>query len=86
MSPTKGGRRQLVTTLLLYAASCAALHAVDGDAIRAVPDWRRATEAPSSEQDVVQPCTVYYRADDVTEMNDEIRRCLIQPGVGTPSI
>lgn len=88
MPATVGGWRHLLATLIFLATSCAALHAVavDGGDNVATPNGRRATDQPNNEQGVVHTCTVYYRLDDVTEMNDEIRRCLIHPGVPASDI
>ncbi|PHH91187.1 hypothetical protein CDD83_1373 [Cordyceps sp. RAO-2017] len=62
MPAANDGQRHFLAALLLILG----LHVLSCAAVRAA-------DGASPEQ----TCATYYRLDDVTEWNDEIRRCLI---------
>ncbi|KAL7969266.1 hypothetical protein HDV63DRAFT_378011 [Trichoderma sp. SZMC 28014] len=74
MPVTKAGQRHILAVVLFLAITCAAVRAADGGAIIPAIDQTKHT------------CATFYRLDDVTEMDDEIRRCLIDDEIKRYSI
>lgn len=81
-------QRNVLGAAFILAVLCASVYAVKDDAVDAGTVRRGPTDARSNEQHPLQneasqqqqqlhTCPVLYRLDDVTEMSDEIRRCLI---------
>lgn len=77
MPVAKGGQRLVLAALFLLAISCSAVRAADGGVPIAAPDGHGPVERTSAEHGARQTCGAFYRLDDVTELNDEIKRCLI---------
>lgn len=82
MRAATNGLRYFISALFILAVSCAAVRA-EGDGVASPHDGRAPIDGTSDEQPLKQTCKTFYRLDDVTELNDEIRRCLIPPGGGT---
>ena len=79
------GRRLLISAILLLAVSCAAVRA-DDDGVISPEDALGPADGTENEQTLKRPCAAFYRLDDVTEMNDEIRRCLMPSWDGTADL
>jgi hypothetical protein len=76
------GLKLSISALTTLAVSCVPVLA-DGGAIASVStsasihaEWVP-IDGTSNGQPPKQKCATYYRLDDVTELNDEIKRCLI---------
>lgn len=77
MSVVKGGQRHILAVFFVLAMSFASVRAIDSDAIVDAPNGNEPIDGTSHEEQPKQTCATFYRLDDVTQMNDEIRRCLI---------
>lgn len=82
MRAATNGQKCLISALLILSVLCAPVHA-DGGAIASLHDEREPVDRTRDEQFPKQTCATFYRLDDVTELNDEIRRCLITSEGGT---
>lgn len=80
MPVAKGSHRHFFAALLIFAVSCAGVRATSGGVIVPGPEGPEPIDETSNEQHPKQTCAASYRLDDITELNDEIRRCLIPSG------
>lgn len=82
MRAATNGQKYFFSALLFLAVSYAPVRA-DGGAIASPHDERGSIDGTRDEQPLKQTCATFYRLDDVTELNDEIRPCLIPSEGGT---
>lgn len=81
MLVVRGGPRQLLAALLL-AMLWATVLAADAGPNIPVSDAQNPIDGSRNERHPVQTCGTVHRLDDITEISDDTRRCLIPPRPG----
>ncbi|UNI13392.1 hypothetical protein JDV02_000140 [Purpureocillium takamizusanense] len=82
MLAAKAGQSHFLAAVLILALSCAAVRAAGAVVVPAPDEVIKPIDETTNKQNPGQTCAAYYRIDDVTEINDEIRRCLIPREAG----